>query len=87
MLTAQLKWSPLYPTTWQNDRNITNQKGEGITGGRESWLEIPNPRLVPWPPPPPSAAGWSGASPVCGLIEPLDGVLEADITIPKNELS
>lgn len=30
MLTAQLKCNPLYLTTWQNDRNITNQEGEGV---------------------------------------------------------
>lgn len=30
MLTAQLKCNPLYLTIWQNDRNITNQEGEGV---------------------------------------------------------
>lgn len=29
MLTAQLDCNPLYPTAWQNDRNITNQKRDG----------------------------------------------------------
>lgn len=47
MLTAQLDCNPLYPTAWQNDRNITNQKrgggrsrrgGGGGAGGRSRSL-------------------------------------------------
>ena len=50
---------------------LTRKGRASRDGGR--WLEIPNPRLVPWPPPPPPSAEWSGASPVWGLVEPLDG--------------
>lgn len=77
MLTAQLKWNPLYPTTWQNDRNITNQKGEGIA---RELLRDPESSLVPWPRPPTPSTGWSKAS-ICGIIDPLDGGLGTQISL------
>lgn len=47
MLTAQLQGNPLYPTAWQNNGNITNQRGEGVT--REL---VRDPEPAPPPPPP-----------------------------------
>lgn len=68
MLTAQLKCNPLYPATWQNDRNITNQKGEGST--RELGKD---PEASPEPSAPlpqlPLQAGTKAS--ICGLIDPL----------------
>lgn len=56
MLTAQLKCNPLYPTTWQNDRNITNQNGGGGSPGSQL-----RSRIIPVSPPPPEpCAGQTG---------------------------
>lgn len=60
MLTAQLKCNPLYPATWQNDRNITNQRGRG----REP-ESSPSPLVLP------EQSRLEGSL-VCGLMDPLE---------------
>lgn len=69
MLTAQLKCNPLYPTAWQNNRNITNQRGEGAT--REL---VKDPELAPRPPPPlpPGTEQAGRKASICGIIDPLE---------------
>lgn len=67
MLTAQLKCNPLYPTTWQNDRNITNQNGAGRGGG------APGSRLrstVSLPPPEPCAGQAGKEVSACAVSGP-----------------